>query len=364
MTLFALRRRVGFTLIELLVVIAIIAVLIALLLPAVQSAREAARRIQCTNNLKQLALATANYHDVNGSFPGGSFSPLSKPATWHFAQNFSCFVRMLPFTEQSPIYNAVNFNNNYGSYTNVTIAGVRLQMLTCPSDTANEPTLLRNASSLGGTVPGWNFGVNNSPDKPPDSTFLQAYSSYAASMGTFPVSYQLSFNSPAEFNQINGVIYNDSSIRISAITDGTSNTIGFAEHARTNLMTYDPGFALSDGQWNSGRIYDTMFATWYPPNVGLSGGNDGSTAAIVQGGFYPETATSQHPGGVNVALCDGSVRFVKNSISSWSFDRTTNMPLGVTLSNFVYSLAPGTQTGVWQQLSTRNGGEVISGDSY
>src|SRR3974377_1939097 len=103
--------RSGFSLIELLVVIAIVAVLIALLLPAVQAAREAARRIQCTNNLKQIALAAANYHDVNGTYPGGSFSPAVKPAAWHFAQNFSGFVRMLPFTEQAPIYNAVNFSN-------------------------------------------------------------------------------------------------------------------------------------------------------------------------------------------------------------------------------------------------------------
>jgi prepilin-type N-terminal cleavage/methylation domain-containing protein/prepilin-type processing-associated H-X9-DG protein len=360
-------RRPGFTLIELLVVIAIIAVLIALLLPAVQAAREAARRAQCTNNLKQLALAASNYHDVNGCFPGGSYSPVVRPPTWHFAQNFSAFVRMLPFTEQSAMYNAVNFNNNYGSYTNVTIAGVRLSVLTCPSDTNNVPTLLRTARS-GNAVPGWNFGANNSPDQPPDNTYLQAFSSYAGSMGTFPVNWQQSFLSsatgPAEFASLNGVIYNDSSINISAITDGTSNTFLFAEHARTNLMFYDPGFALSDGQWNSGRYYDTLFSTWYPPNVGLSGGNAGSITAIVQGGFFPETATSQHPCGVNMAFCDGSVRFVKNTISSWSFDPASNNPLGVTLTSFVYALTPGSYVGVWQQLSTRSGGEIISSDSY
>jgi prepilin-type N-terminal cleavage/methylation domain-containing protein/prepilin-type processing-associated H-X9-DG protein len=359
----ATHRREGFTLIELLVVIAIIAVLIALLLPAVQAAREAARRAQCTNNLKQLALAASNYHDVNGTFPGGSYSPLVKPAAWHFAQNFSSFVRMLPYTEQASVYNAVNFDTNYGSFTNVTIAGVRLSVLTCPSDTSNNPTPLRSASSPSGTVPGWNFGVNNPPDQPPDGVFPQAYSSYAGSMGTFPVTYQNSFNNPAELGQTNGVIFNESAVAIASVTDGTSNTMLFAEHARTNLMVYDPGFALSDGQWNSGRIYDTMFSTWYPPNVGLSG-NGGSASSIIKGGFYPETATSQHPGGVNVAFCDGSVRFVKNSISSWSFNAATNAPVGVSVSNFIYSVAPGTFIGVWQQLSTRSGAEVISSDSY
>ena len=100
-----------------------------------------------------------------------------------------------------------------------------------------------------------------------------------------------------------------------------------------------PGLRASDGQWNSGRIYDTMFATWYPPNVGIGGGTSGSAAQIISGGFYPDTASSQHPGGLNVALCDGSVRFIKNAVSSWSFDPTTNMPLGVSLASFVYTVA-------------------------
>ena len=188
-------------------------------------------------------------------------------------------------------------------------------------------------------------------------------------MGTFPVTWQNSFitsaTGPAEFAALNGVIYNDSTVRIADITDGTSNTFLFGEHARTNLAIYDPSFALSDGQWNSGRPYDTMFSTWYPPNVGLNGGgNSGNAAAIVKGGFYPEAATSQHPGGVNMAFCDGSVRFLKNTVSSWSFDPTTNMPQGVTLTSFVYAVTPGSTLGIWQKLSTRSGGESISGDSY
>ena len=288
-------RRSGFTLIELLVVIAIISGSDCLATPGRAGRQRGCQRIQCTNNMKQIALAASNYHDTTGSFPGGSYSPVAKPATWHFAQNFSCFVRMLPCTEQSAMYNAVNFNNNYGSYTNVTISGVRLAFLTCPSDTANTPTLLRNASSPGGTIPGWNFGVNNSPDQPPDSVYLQAYTSYAGNMGTFPVAYQQSFNNAAELNQINGVIYNESSVNISSITDGTSNTFLFGEHARTNLMTYDPGFALSDGQWNSGRIYDTMFATWYPPNVGITGGNVGSSLRSSAGAFTPRPRPASIP---------------------------------------------------------------------
>ncbi|HEY2159512.1 MAG TPA: DUF1559 domain-containing protein [Isosphaeraceae bacterium] len=359
----ASQTRRAFTMIELLVVIAIIAVLIALLLPAVQAAREAARRAQCTNNLKQIALADNNYESSNGVFPGGSYSGNPSNGAFHFQQNFSCFVRMLPFTEQSAMYNAVNFTWNYSAFVNVTIAGVRLSVLTCPSDTRNEPVLIRSPSSPNGTVPGWNFGLNTKDGMPiPDSTFPQAFTSYGASMGTWPVTYQLSFNSPGELAQTNGVIFNESSVPISAITDGTSNTFLFGEHAKTNQITYDPGFALSDGQWNSGRNYDTMVSTFLGPNPGIGTTNEGGTAQIVSGGFYPESATSQHPGGVNMAFADGSVRFVKNSVSSWTFNGAN--PIGVTLASFIYTVAPGTQIGVWQQLSTRNGGEVVSSDQY
>jgi prepilin-type N-terminal cleavage/methylation domain-containing protein len=134
----------GFTLIELLVVIAIIAVLIALLLPAVQAAREAARRAQCTNNLKQLALAANNYESTNSCFPGGSYSgTLFNPPHWAtYPENFSCFARMLPFFEQAPMYNAANFNLCSSAPGNLTIAGVQINSGICPSDTQNQSNQL------------------------------------------------------------------------------------------------------------------------------------------------------------------------------------------------------------------------------
>ena len=357
------RRRSGFTLIELLVVIAIIAVLIALLLPAVQAAREAARRSQCVNNLKQLALAANNYESSNGCFPGASYTALVNNPAFHFQENFSCFVRMLPFTEQSAMYNAVNFNWGYANWPNMTIAGVRLSILTCPSDPMNAPVPLRTVSS-GATIPGWNFGVNFS-EGIPDSFYTQAFTSYGGNMGTWPVNYQLSYTSPAEYNQLNGVIYNDSTVPISGITDGTSNTFLFGEHSKGGLYVYDQAFAVSDGCWNSGRYYDSLVCTYYPPNVGMSGGAATGNFSY----YYPTAATSFHPGGANFAFCDGSVKFIKNTINSWAYSTNVGankslLPVGVTYANYVYTINPGATLGVYQQLSTRNGGEVISADTY
>src|SRR4051794_13580216 len=173
--------RLGFTLIELLVVIAIIAVLIALLLPAVQAAREAARRAQCTNNLKQLALAANNYHDQNGSFPGNSYTAYPY-TTFNRFENFSAMVRLLPFSEQTALYNAVNFNMTSKYADNLTIAGVSMNMLMCPSDPWKSEIITTATSTASFN---YNFPL-------PPGNWYQQFSSYAPSMGTWPVGYILS----------------------------------------------------------------------------------------------------------------------------------------------------------------------------
>jgi prepilin-type N-terminal cleavage/methylation domain-containing protein/prepilin-type processing-associated H-X9-DG protein len=373
----------GFTLIELLVVIAIIAVLIALLLPAVQSAREAARRAQCTNNLKQIALAAMNYESSNGVLPGGSYSGLNgyNPPHWStYPENFSCFVRMLPYFEQAPMYSACNFSLCSSDPGNLTISGVQVNSLICPSDTRNETIPLPATQfSLGGVVPGWSF---NEIYPLPAGIWNQAFTSYGGNAGTFTFGYtNLMPTSVLSF--FNGLIYNDSSVRLAAITDGTSNTFIFGEHSKGHLFALDPGYAISDNSWNSGRWYDTLFATLYPVNIG-AGNNIAFGGGTNDSYYFPTAAGSFHPGGANFAFCDGSVRFIKNSISSWTFqggnkdsygdampDNTTFTTIAATApaiksgSYLLNSLnnIPAT-LGVYQQLSTRAGGEVISSDSY
>jgi len=367
-------NRRGFTLIELLVVIAIIAVLIALLLPAVQAAREAARRIQCTNNLKQLALAANNYESTNGTFPGGSYSnynggtatsPKSGVAPYIFAENHSVFVRMLPFTEQSPMYNAVNFNLNSSNNENITISGVRLAALICPSDTTNQSVPI--VKDLG-------FSFNQIFPVPPPGPWLQAFSSYAGNVGTsgfggYTTSVNKGNNAPL-FAQYNGTIYNDSSVRIAEITDGTSNTMLFGEHSHGLLLKYDPKYGGSDNSWNSGRWYDTLYCTGYRLNSGVNG----PINLDHQQYYYPTVATSLHPGGANFAFCDGSVRFLKDSINSWPVTGATKNTFGdwwpdntvidtTTVMNLTFTRIVG-PVGVYQALSTRASGEVISADAY
>ena len=349
----ALRR--GFTLIELLVVIAIIAVLIGLLLPAVQQAREAARRMQCANNLKQIALAASNYHDVYGCFPQGVQFSFSFSTSGHH-------VALLSFLEQVPLFNALNFNWVVPwSDANTTFAGsVRPSVYVCPSDT--QGTQVDNFDAALFLPPGYPvLSYRN---------FTEAYTSYAGNAGTW---FRHS-RSQAILDQSNGLFFHNegspgagisgstiwTAVRIASITDGTSNTIAHGEHA-IGLLTDDDRIA-NGPVWACGWYGDTTFTSFYPLNPQRKVQNvygDGLTEA------YIGAASSFHPGGGNFAMADGSVRFIKDSIDSWPMDAQTATPLGVIQdAGGLFQLTGGARFHVYQALTTRNGGEVISADSY
>jgi len=344
----------GFTLIELLVVIAIIAVLIALLLPAVQAAREAARRAQCVNNLKQIALAAHNYHDQQGAFPMGA--PLKPDQIFGFGygEDQSTFVSMLSQFEQSTLYNAMNFSRSIYSGPNSTVYSTGLSTLWCPSD---GQIIGKRAS----------FGVYG--DNP---NLTVAFTSYSCCAGTwypealFPcpigsVIYPTPITACAAFTPLNqnmnGIFFYNSNTNIARITDGTSNTMFYSEKAN-GLFTASESLCFN--WWGDAVSGDTIFTTLYPLNAYKKVPN----VADEYDWTWVEGASSFHPGGANFAFADGSVRFLKDSISSWPYNPATGKPNGVTDNNGVYTLAPGTQVGVYQQLSTRSIGEVISADQY
>lgn len=326
----ALRHR-GFTLIELLVAIAIIALLIAFLLPAVHAAREAARRSQCSNNMKQIALALSNYHDVWGSYPQGM------PYKFRLSSH-GYLVSMLPQLDQTPLYNAVNFDWNIWSAPNTTIQGVALPLFMCPSD----PAITKKVdydNELDPSLPFYNGFIR------------QALGSYKGNGGTwFRHTRDTSLQKEA-----NGLFVREQVVRLEEVTDGTSNTIAIGE-SRVDLLTPDELYNEGPGWTACGYAY-TMFTSMYPINPEKSM-PDLSADNLVHA--YAAAASSHHPGGANFAMADGSVRFIKDTIPSWRNDHLTGMPFGVTrTATGGYELATGMSMALFQALTTRAGDEVV-----
>jgi len=338
----------GFTLIELLVVIAIIAVLIALLLPAVQAAREAARRAQCVNNLKQIALAAQNYHDVNNSYPMGIIQMIAS-GFWNTSN--SCFVSMLPYMEQGATCAAYNTNLANAHPGNTTIAGVGISTLWCPSDgVVNQSQVVTYATD---------------PYSTPNVQIQ--FTSYHGIQGAWPTyAWPLPGNGydyDGAKSTANGMIGYFSSVNVAGVTDGTSNTMIFGEAAHSLLSATDrPKWH----RWNEGFMGQTLISTFYPVNPQRTLSN--FSGLIGAGTVFLTSASSLHPGGANFAFVDGSVRFIKDTINTWPRVASTGAPAGVYLVTvWTYKEYPDygfKGRGVYQCLSTRNGGEVISSDQY
>jgi len=312
------QNRRGFTLVELLVVIAIIGVLVSLLLPAVQAAREAARRMQCGNHLKQLTLALHNYHDTHGAFPAG-----------RTMRSISTHAFLLPYIEQTSVYNLINFGVSHNNALNDIPRATWIGTFRCPSDPQS-------------MVPA-QWAPNN----------------YRVNQGT-GVLWGLPPSNPGDANfgypGPNGVFFLESWTRFSDIIDGTSNTAAMSEHGladfnngmahpndtywpQTNPTTPDEMYrdcqsidptnlafqrvSKVGAPWLEGYHSTTIYFHSSPPN---------SRSCMFPPGRIGTSARSSHPGGVNMSLCDGSVRFMAE---------TVNLQ-------------------IWRAMGTRDQGEVIN----
>lgn len=364
------QRRGGFTLVELLVVIAIIGILVGLLLPAVQAAREAARRMQCSNSLKQLSLSLHNYESTFQRFPamkGGTTAGfIGSNRNNSNAGRLSGFIALLPYVEQSPMYQAIQAGDATGAtgytgaggptvapggpapWTGWSVWDISPGFLVCPSDgsTFNQPTTTR---------------VN----------------SYAFSVGDDLIDIRDGQSNRGAFSARFGT-------KIAEMTDGTSNTIAFSERLRANFgvtsvvanqilvghgtavniggMIATPRLCLTQatGQyfnagvsvkgrfgslWTDGQPERVAFNTVLPPNSpGCT--DDGNVNADSVNIALP--ASSRHPAGVNAGLCDGSVRFISSTIDTGNLN--AQQP---DSGPSVY--------GVWGALGSKSGGEPSAG---
>lgn len=306
------RSRPGFTLIELLVVIAIIAILIALLLPAVQQAREAARRTQCKNNLKQWGLALHNYHDTFNKFPIGSMGLNALTGVRATPNNLSWHVRVLPYLDQANLYNRFNFSVHYNTAPNQANRTQQFDGLHCPSARTRD----RQPASV---AEGWTvhyYGVSGPKGARP-----------APATGNYPHNGNVTTNHGG--TATSGILFRNSSTGIRDVTDGTTNTflVGESSSVPANSNGYR---AWIQGSSNgNGDV-----ANYACKNINRPIGPSGWSSGIATRLYNDARFSSNHTGGTQFLMGDGAVRFISENIDFNTYRALATRDEGEVIGEF------------------------------